>query len=275
MTNFERIDDYLANRLTAQDKEAFEQQLAGDPALKEDFTFQQQIVKAVHHARATELKQMLNQVPVGGSGLSTGQLAATVISVGIVATGLYFFSADMQTPAPPPDKAIETVVQPESPQENPASTTPVQEAEPKEKTDKRIEPRKESSSKESKVATPVQKPALEVVDPSDEFKETQEPVDPEKTERTELVTSKLEVITNPSDKKYTFHYQFAEGKLMLYGPFDKSLYEILEIHSGSRSVFLFYRENYYLLDEKQNAIAPLQLIRDSKLLQKLKEYRGR
>jgi len=87
--------------------------------------------------------------------------------------------------------------------------------------------------------------------------------------------SKLDVVTQPADKKYSFHYQFTQGKLHLFGPFDRNLYEILEINGDSHAVFLFYKENYYLLDEAQTAVMPLTPIRDGKLLQMLREYRKR
>ncbi len=62
---------------------------------------------------------------------------------------------------------------------------------------------------------------------------------------------------------------------MLYGPFDKSLYEILEIHGDSHAVFLWYKDNYYKLDEQQHNITRLEPITDATLVKKLKEYRGK
>lgn len=61
---------------------------------------------------------------------------------------------------------------------------------------------------------------------------------------------------------------------MLFGTFDKGLYEILEINSDTHSVFMFYKDNYYLLDEKQAKITLLEPIKDKALVAKLKEYRG-
>ena len=91
MNNFELIDDYLANRLQEQDRKAFEQQLDGDPALKEEVEFQQQVVHGVRQARVAELKSMLNNVPVSGNYWSGGKIAAAVVTAGIVSTGLYFY----------------------------------------------------------------------------------------------------------------------------------------------------------------------------------------
>ncbi|MGC4020523.1 MAG: hypothetical protein QM734_00550 [Cyclobacteriaceae bacterium] len=44
----------------------------------------------------------------------------------------------------------------------------------------------------------------------------------------DVSVSRIEVEINYSNSAYTFHYQFSDGKLILYGTFDKSLYEIIE-----------------------------------------------
>lgn len=268
MTNFEKIDDYLSQRLPADERARFEEALAGDEALRKEVAFQEKIIQSVRQARAAELKQMLQQVPVPNGGWSPSQVAATVISVGIVATGLYFYFR------PEPAKPIETVPAPEVIAAPKPTVTPAQPAE--EKTATPVEEPKQKVAPKEKTVTPVQKPDLQVTDPSAEFTETKEPeAAATPASHSGLTVSKLEVVTVAGDKKYGFHYQFAEGKLHLFGPFDKNLYEILEINGDSHAVFLFYKENYYLLDEKQTAITPLPVIRDGPLLKKLREYRSR
>ena len=270
MMNFEKIDDYLANRLPSEEKAAFEQELNGDPALKEEVTFQQEVIEGVRQARMLEIKQMLNQVPVPSSGWSSGQIAATVISVGVVATSLYFYFQNDE-PTLSPDQNPPAVIS----QPDPSTTAPAAVNEQEETSPAKEEPKSSNTATKPKTVSPVQKPDIQVVDPSDEFKETEEPAETTTHAKSELSLSKMEVTTISANKKYSFNYQFAEGKLLLYGPFDKSLYEILEINGGNHAVFLFYKENYYLLDESQKAITPLEPIRDGSLLQKLKEYRGR
>lgn len=270
MTNFEKIDDYLANRLPAEEKAAFEHELNGDPALREEVEFQQQIVRGVQQARMAELKQMLSKVPVSSGGWSTGQVAAAVLSAGVVATSLYFYLQQDPTIPQAEVPKPEIVVQSEKAKEAPA-TTAKEEVTPEPANKETAK----TASKTDKVVTPVQKPKIDVVDPSAELTETEEPKSSLTPGRSELSVSKLDVTTNSDDKKYNFHYQFSSGKLLLFGPFDKSLYEILEINGDSHAVFLYYKENYYLLDEAQSAITALTPIRDGKLLQKLREYRGR
>ena len=275
MTQFELIDDYLANRLTEQEKNAFEQKLDGDPELKDEVDFQRQVVKGVQQARVAELKTMMNNIPVSNSGWSTGQITAAAVSAAIVAAGLYFYMQNDVATTPLPDKQNQEV-------QVPTDNKPVEPAvtkDPEEKSEsvaKDATPSKQLKALGKKVIpTTVQKPAINVVNPSDELKEAQDPVPVTVPERSEILPSKLEVTTESKDKKHAFHYQFSQGKLILFGPFDENLYEILEIHGEGHAVFLFYKENYYLLDEKETHVTPLNYIRDAQLLKKLKEYRGR
>lgn len=274
MSNFELIDDYLANRLNEQERKGFEQQLAGDPALKEEVQFQQRVIEGVRHARAVELKTMLKNVPLNGGTWSTGKFTAAAVTVGIVATSLYFYLKDDQTPAPVvANPAQESVQESKEPQN--AVNTPADSSESDAVGAAQASKEKTETGGKSKAARPVAKPNIQVTDPSVEFTETERVTDRSTTSRGEITPSKMEVITGVADKKHNFHYQFTDNKLLLYGPFDKSLYEILEIHGDGHAVFLFYKENYYLLDEKQTAITSLEPIRDAQLLKKLKEYRGR
>ncbi len=272
MSNFELIDDYLANRLPEQDRISFEQQLAGDPALKEEVQFQQRVIEGVRQARATELKNMLKNVPVNGNTWSAGKISAAAVTVGIIATSIYFYMKD-EAPVLP-DKTVQESVQPS--QESKETVT-IQAESKNEEPDNASLPAKENNQNAiiSKTPKPVVKPDIQVTDPSMEYTDTERVKDHNTPGRSEIFPSKMEVTTGIPDKKHNFHYQFADSKLLLYGPFDKSLYEILEIHGEGHAVFLFYKENYYLLDEKQAAITSLEPIRDSQLLKKLREYRGR
>lgn len=270
MTNVERIDDYLANRLSAEEKTAFERALEGDPALKSELALQEQIIKGIQKARSAELKHMLQQVPVPPSGWSPGQIAAGVLVTGVIATSLYFYFRPEEAPASvEPTPAVVTQPEP-TPAEAPAasneSNQPAQ----------AVEVQKPITAPRKKEVKPVQKPDIQITDPSAELTEASAPEENSgNPARAEVSVSKVEVITMAPDKKYSFHYQFTDGKLRLYGPFDRNLYEILEINGEGRAVFLFYKENYYLLDEAQYTITQLAPIRDGQLLKKLRSYRSK
>ncbi len=283
MSNFELIDDYLTNRLGEQEKAAFEQQMLSDPAMLADLEFQKHVLEGVKKARAAELKSMLNNVPVGGgfsSGITAGKIAAGVVAAGIVATSLYLYLRPTESQNAEPSTLSKNLIEPKTSTAKPTEVIPLAPPQPATEQPLAVNPHKAKAKslkkKESSKPGSAPQSKIEVVDPSDELVDnsSKEGDAGDRAQKSSVTTSHIAVETNRSSKKYNFHYQFNNGKLVLYGPFDKSLYEILEIHGDRHAVFLFYKENYYLLDEKQKKIVELQPIKDSFLLKKLKEYRG-
>lgn len=278
MSNVELIDDYLTNRLSQQDRDAFEAQMKSDPTLKADVELQAQIVDGLKKARASELKAMLNKVPVGGTtSMSPFQIAAGVVGTAILVSSIYFYFKPDTTPEIPEA----TITREDSSKQNEPveKNAAIEEEKPAIPTN---EDNVEETTLEKKSVAPVEpktaaksvtKPALDVVDPSSELTESTATRGSGESSKPVRASSKMEVEVDSSNKKYAFHYQFVDNKMILFGSFDKSLYEILEINGNINSRFLFYKENYYLLDDSKSEITPLQIIQDKTLLQKLKEYR--
>ena len=292
MSNFELIDDYLTNRLADSERIAFEQQVISDPALKADVEVQKNILQGIRKARAAELKTMLNNVTVGSpvsSVFTTMRMAAGIVGAGILITSLYYyFQPEGLKIIPNISTSIQDSVQGHDSVGSTEKLNPSDDS-TKENTQLNvIEPKEEKviqpnlpANKEEKEAiiktSEVKQPKIEVIDPTNEMSseiKTEESVK-SGASKSVITASSVQVEIDSSSKKYNFHYQFTDSKLQLFGSFDKSLYEILEINGESHAVFMFYRENYYLLDEKQNQITRLSVIKDSNLLKKLKEYRGR
>jgi hypothetical protein len=282
---FELVDDYLTNRLSAADAAEFEKQVQADPQLAQELTIQQELVGGLKKARAAELKAMLNNVPVSpvqGGSSALVKVGTSVVVAGLIATGLYFYFAQDEegdaaktiaeqpvTPAPELKSAESTQTQPVQPQ--PEQPQPNQQPAVVEEREKKKETTASSE--------PVTKPkAIEAYDPSAE--ESEAAVKKFETEQLAVVskafvTSSIEVEMDTMNKKYTFHYVFRDGKLILYGAFEKHLYEILEfIGDEKRTVVLFYKTNYYLLDISKTTPTKLTAIRDQKLLKKLQEHRS-
>jgi hypothetical protein len=203
------------------------------------------------------------------------KVAAGIIGAAALTAGLYFYyNADSKTD---PKKiqtsirdsisqqpSIDSVQQPQ-PVEDKTPDTPGNEPEVKvQKTDPH------SSSPK----TSINKPALDIVDPSKEITHDQT-AEVKVTPKVNVVHSKIEVIIDSQQKKYANHYQFLEGKLLLYGNFDSSLYEVLEINGDKRSVFLYFQSRYYHLDEAKTEITQLREIKDARLIQKLNLYRSK
>jgi flagellar biosynthesis GTPase FlhF len=294
MSNFELIDDYLSDRLKGAEKEAFDKQLENDPALKSEVGFQKQIIEGIRNARATELKAMLNKVAVGGASVtmdfSVVRMAAGLIAAGVVGAAIYFYITRGELP--PFDKAAtdlnkkteeinkqqpveqdKTEVAPDS-NENPDAK---EETPAIKEDDSKKEKSKKEADKQSEEIKPAEKPKLDVANPSEELESADNSKTNEATSmrRSDITPSHIQVEMDSSNKKYDFHYQFVDSKLRLYGSFDRSLYEVLEINGDNHAVFLFYKDVYYVLDENQEKISKLEPIKDASLVNKLREYRKR
>lgn len=289
MNNFESIDDFLTNRLGAPEKAAFEKELETNTALKAEVGLQKLAIEGVKKARAAELKAMLNNLPLGTNismEWSALKIAAGIVGAGILIAGLtfYFKSNQALNPTNFSSSIEDSLNQPDNttnaPEETPSQ--PNQEnispaEEPKKEAAKEKAEKKETEKKASNHSAEAVKPKIEMVDPTQELAEnsTAEKNTAGENKKALVSVSYILVETDATNKKYGFHYQFSQGKLHLYGNFDKGLYEILEVNGDSHTVFMYYKELYYLLDEKQLAITLLEPIKDKKLLSKLKEYRGR
>jgi hypothetical protein len=279
MNNFELIDDYLTDRLGEAEKTGFEKQLESDPSLKADVDLQKQILEGIKKHRAAELKSMLSKVPISSGtviNFSVARMAAGLITAGVVGASIYFYLKPEEVPDM--TKAAADLTK-KTEQVQPKDSQVATEAEAKQDVTTVTQPEEKKEVKSNDAVSTTKKeftqPKLEVANPSEEMTEGKNEPAVSEGSRNAVTVSHIEVATDNSNKNYKFNYQFASGKLFLYGPFDKSLYEILEINSDNKSVFLFYRENYYMLDGSQLTVTPLKPISDSALIKKLKEYRNK
>jgi hypothetical protein len=292
MSNFELIDDYLSNRLKGAEKEAFDKQLQTDPALRSELDLQKQIITGIRSARAKELKSMLSNVPVGETvtmDFSVVRMAAGLIAAGVVGAAIYFYATRGELPPfkkaagdlntqteeiekQQPIEQDKTEVAPDSNVNPDAEATPAVQEESKKENSKPAQ----VSPKQSDEIRPAEKPKLDVTNPSEELENSDaKKNEPGAVRRGDISPSHIQVEMDSSNKKYSFHYQFVGSKLMLYGSFDRSLYEVLEINGDNHAVFLFYKDVYYLLDEDQTRISKLEPIKDAGLVNKLRDYRKR
>src|SRR6476620_8526902 len=92
--DLELLDDYLSNRLDAQERIEFENKLTQDPGLKSELELQQQFVAGIKKARIAELKSMLNNVPIppATTGAAAGaKIAIAVVVAALVGTSIYYY----------------------------------------------------------------------------------------------------------------------------------------------------------------------------------------
>lgn len=280
MSNLELIDDYLTNRLNELERKSFEQQMSFDPALKADVELQKEIIQGLKEARAAELKAMLNKVPVATPTLyfSPLRIAAGLIGTAVLATGLYFYydkNGNLNT-SQISASLVDSIRQTEKKSSDIQVDSTVKDLnsdKPIDKKEDNLEIKKRD--KPGTTNTKETKPAIDLLDPTEELSENE--ISPEKTsvDNSTISVAKIEVIVNSAEKKFKSHYQFASGKLILYGNFDKGLYELIEVNAQkSRSLFLYYKASYYLLDETKTEVTLLKEISDPVLIQKIKAFRS-
>ena len=287
--NIELLDDYVANRLGATDKAAFEQQLQANPQLQRELKVQQQIAEGIRQARMAELKTMLGNVPVssipGGQMSGLAKLAIGTFTAAVIGAVAYFaFKQDQQ----PDTLQVVTEVNPETTPVVPQDETKAEEQSeiavesltPDRKTKEPSKPNKNKKSEPKKDNAVTSRPAIDAFNPAEETQPSSKTGDEaleSVNQNSTPAKSKNDILTevDNTSKKYKFHYTLKENKLTLYGDFESSLYEIIEVFNNEkRTAFLFFKNNYYLMNEDNDKIKPLTPINDPVLLKKLREYRA-
>lgn len=280
--DLELLDDYLANRLQGSDRVAFEERIQSDPELTQALQTQKHIVDGLRKVRMAELKAMLQAVPVppATTGMSTFlKITVGTFSAAFVGLVLYFGFIKSEKPTPVATEqptAAEQNVTPSEPQ--PETNNEVVIAEENKTTtasQKETKNTKDVSAEQPKIT----KPVIEAFTPTEEQGETgtHQEMDAPVTSNTTRVSTKPSITAeiNTDNKKYTFHYVLINDRLTLYGNFEKNIYEIIEVfNNDKRTAFLFYKNNYYLLNTSDTKVKPLTPINDPVLLEKLKEYRN-
>ena len=77
-------------------------------------------------------------------------------------------------------------------------------------------------------------------------------------------------IENVVNNRYKFHYRLDNNRLYLYGKFEASPYEIIEINSfQSKKLFFYYNGSYFKLNQNVNDISPLLKIENPDVISEL------
>jgi len=278
MNNFELIDDYLTGKLSEQDKKSFEQQLSSDPALQADLELQTEIILGLKAARAAELKTMLNHVVITKPAIyfTPLRIAAGLIGAAVIATSLYYYLDKNESfnTTQLSSSFADSIRQSEQNERETIKDSTITEDATEELPLKTDSPPKASTP--APAISPIQhenKPAIDILNPSEELT-VEESTPPVTESRAAIVKIEINIIS--TERKFKSHYQFSNGKLVLYGDFDKDLYEIIEVNGQqTRSLFLNYKTAYYLLDESQKEITILKEITDPVLIQKLKSFQAK
>lgn len=279
--DLELLDEYLTNRMKGSDKSDFELRLRQDPDLQSELNFHQHIADGLRKARIKELKDMLGKVPVA-SGFDYSNLIKWT-GAGAIATGigiglyLYFQSpAEIATVQHEKLEApAEKKVTPPAPATETESATSATDSEANQPALKKRP--SEPAPEKAAGSTPVNDPKkVEVFDPTADAEtdpSNSAPVVTPPGERTN--TPSRSVVVDNDNRKYKFHYQLDGDNLTLYGDFEQNLYTIMEFKSEDTQtvIFMYYKNNYYLLNQSSGTVNRLVPVNDPSLLKRLREQR--
>lgn len=273
------LDDYLANRMGEQDRTTFEQRLEADPDLQHEYALQKQLIQGIREARIAELKAMLNNVPV--SPANSGNATASKIAIGAVATvaiavAAYWFLREDATPQP-----VEARTEQPAPVEEPVvpQTTTEEPEQPHREPPRVAQQPVETDKNQTSAGTEHSKPSLArrpspLSAPTDRAPDAPDATPDTGNDLAIPNSTSISVKTDRGTSRYTFHYQFREGKLFLFGPFDEAPYKVVELSAdGRRTAFLFYQDSYYELTPTGEEIKPLTPVTDEGQIRKLDEVR--
>ena len=275
--DLELLDDYIANRMSENDRSAFEQKLNADPNLHQEYVLQKRLIQGIKDARVAQLKSMLNQVPVPsqgpGTAIASKVVIATVVTLMIGAASYWFIKNDQTEVA---DQSAPRTGQ-QLPKENSVTTPAETEVKAEEKQPAtRKQQVQETDKNQTSAGTEHSKPSLaKKPDPlaapaAKNGGQNREAVSGDAS----ATKSPVSIDTQSGNDTYTFHYQYRDGKVTLYGPFESKEYQVIEMPlQGKTTAFLFYGNQYYSLDKGSNEVKPLTPVGDASLTRQLEEYR--
>jgi hypothetical protein len=282
------VGSYLDNEMSEKQRTDFENQLQSNPELKQELQFQQEIMNGVRNFRRLELKARLDNIPVYTPVYQTiafKAVAAVAITAGIGFGGYYLLNRGNESALEKVELTfndstlaeIEEVI-PALPQANPTDDSSINAGLTGAETSNIADGKTRKTSKKEKSTNAVTTTKPNVTTPkvetfSDDEFESEEigALNPQSNETiAEPLSEAIEVAT-VKDKKNKFHYKFYENKLYLLGTFDDMPYEIIEINSKSgKKFYLYYKENFYRLQNDQVKPTPLERIENDSLVNELK-----
>lgn len=278
MKNFEKVEAYFNNELNDSEKSDFLSEVESNTELKSEYDFQNEVINGIKEARKVELKAMLDKVPIASIPAATSGLYKILIGGAaslIIGTSLwYYFNSASEV-----NMASETKVEEFSPivEESDQFTETKQsvaklDVEKSSKEETRPSSVKNKNTKNSNINKPnVPTAQDDFVDNSLQDENLEIPSDISKVDIN--LASKVNVEIKVK-KKYSFHYQYTQGNLILYGNFEDDLFEVLELNKEDQvEVYLYYESNYYYIKDKSGLITPLEAVANKNLKNKLERLR--
>ncbi len=260
MDNFEKVEAYFNNELNDSEKNDFLSEVESDANLKSEYNFQNEVINGIKEARKAELKAMLNNVPV--ASLSTASSSLHKILVGgattlIIGSSFWYYFNSISANNEVKENIIVDVTPLNTIENKPQII--IKESNPVEIPDEASTPSAKTSVKKEKftVNTPT------VPNSDNDFANQSLPEEnldiPNDISRATINLNSKVNVEIKLKKKYGFHYQYLNEKLVLYGSFEEGLFEVIELNTQNKTeLYLYYKSNYYFIKDKSGSIVPLK-----------------
>jgi hypothetical protein len=291
----EKLESYIRNELTENEKLELEEQLRQDPLLQNELILQRDIISSLCDYRKTELKQRLNKIDVNGKNGSGDFTVGGAILGGIAIVGVAGFlmfkdsgkelpsnqlasaASHMHLPSNDAKQAAEPVVSEETndmaTSNKSSADSNVPEITTTPDTQARRESKKNTGKKDRIAAVPVPTviEASQTLIKEEEIRKDDHLVLPESGISSSGTGSEATlVIVDNNSSKYKLHYKYTNDQLFLYG-FEKP-YKIIDLPNQTQR-YLMYDGNFYKLNRNQPQIAPIKKVDNQQEIQALRSYK--
>ena len=287
MTNYERIEAYLNNELSESEGQQLMQDINSDPSLKSEFQFQESVIDGIKDYRKKELIARLDNIQVASTGQSMLLKAIGIVGIAtVVSVGTYFWvnNTDEQpidieetnnteqivTPSEEPQElAIEEIKKEDIAEEETIATEKVEET--VDSTPAVTETPKEDKST---VIPDVIIPDVEEPESGTSLDVEEDLSAPEAMASSSIRLRSSTDVEVKLNKKYDFHYQVKNGGLILYGNFNDSPFEVIELNTNQGiNSYLYFEDHFYSLANDSEDIKPLKVIENKELIKELEKRR--
>lgn len=292
MTNNERIEAYFNNELTESEGQQLMQDINSDASLKSEFQFQENVIDGIKDYRKKELIARLDNIQVASTGQSILLKSLGIVGIATVVTVGTYMMINQAEDQPVINEELnnteQIVAQPEDTQdavvEEIASNPIVEEKANEDMVAEADDVPSDVASDATTTVTPDNDDSTVV--PNIVIPEVEEPesgtslnVDEDLNAPEAMASSAIRLRSSTDvevklSKRYDFHYQVKDGGLILFGKFNDSPFEVIELKTNQGiNSYLYFEEHFYSLANVSDEIMPLRRIENKELIKELEKRR--
>lgn len=277
----EMIEEYILDRMDSGQKAAFEQLLAKDPLVKQEFEVQKDIIQSIQNTRKAELKARLNkiEVPSGLGWSNASKIAVSLLLVSSIGAGAYFLYNQDNTQISNSVETIQEIVVSENKEEQidktidiekQAEKTPTISSNTKVAEEIKIKPVKKENPIASSPEATVQVNIPQISEGFSGSDNIEKSISLPNSEVTKTIDTKAKLDVSLVEDAGEIGYQYFNNKLFLFGEFSAGKYEVLELNNArKKEMYLYFKNEYYYLNPHTFDKTQLENIKNQEIINQL------